>query len=93
MSKNVKQYLVSCPTLVSRYVSFNILFEKTFTVKPDFHSRFSLVASEIFRMGHARSVEMNRTGRKVSFALFAFEVQIFQLLRNFLTAKPIRLLS
>ena len=29
---------------------------------------------------------------KVSSALFAFEVQIFQLLRNFLTVKPIRLL-
>ena len=61
--------------------------------KPDFHSRFSLVASEIFRMGHAQSGETNRTGRKISFALFAFEVQIFQLPRNFLTAKPIRLLS
>ena len=34
-------------------------------LKPDFHSRFSLVASEIFRMGHAQSVsETNRTGRK-----------------------------
>ena len=30
---------------------------------------------------------------KISFALFVIEVQIFQLLRNFLTAKPIRLLS
>ena len=35
--------------------------------------------------------EQNRT--KKSFALFAFEVQIFQLMRNFLTSKPIRLLS
>ena len=39
-------------------------------------------------MGHVQNVEKNRTGRKISFALFAFEVQIFQLLRNFLTAKP-----
>ena len=33
-------------------------------IKPDFHSRFSLVASEIFRMGHAQGGETNRTGRK-----------------------------
>ena len=33
MSKNVKQYLTSCPTLVLRYISLNILPEKTFTVK------------------------------------------------------------
>ena len=57
--------------------------------KPDFHSRFSLVASENFRMRHAQSGETNRTDAKMSFALFAFEVEIFQLLRNFLTAKPI----
>ena len=30
--KNVKQYLTSFPTLVSRYVSLDILSEKTFTV-------------------------------------------------------------
>ena len=56
------------------------------TVKPDFTSRFSLVASEIFHMEHAQSGETNRIGRKISFTLFVFEVQIFQLLRNFLTA-------
>ena len=33
-------------------------------IKPDFHSRFSLVASETFRTGHAQSGETNRTGRK-----------------------------
>ena len=32
-SKNVKQYLISCPTLVLRYISLNILSEKTFTVR------------------------------------------------------------
>ena len=47
---------------------------------PDFHSHFSLVASEIFRIGHAQSGETNRIGRKKSFALFAFDVEIFQLL-------------
>ena len=56
--------------------------------KPDLHSRFSLVASEILLMGHVQSGETNRTGRKISFALFAFEVQLFQLLLNFQTAKP-----
>ena len=34
------------------------------SLKPDFHSRFSLVASEIFRKGHAQNGETNRTGRK-----------------------------
>ena len=33
MSKNVKQYLISCPTLVLRYISLNILSKKTFTVR------------------------------------------------------------
>ena len=33
-------------------------------VKPDFHSCFSLVASEIFRMGHAQSGETIRIERK-----------------------------
>ena len=33
MSKNVKQYLISCPTLVLRYISLNILSEKPFTVR------------------------------------------------------------
>ena len=33
-------------------------------LKPDFHSRFSLVASENFRIRHAQSGETDRTGRK-----------------------------
>ena len=33
MSESVKQYLISCPTLVSRYVSLNIFSEKKFTVR------------------------------------------------------------
>ena len=94
----VLQYLtnlsfMALSNLVRRYDrSFVVHFLKP-VLKPDFHSRFSLVASEIFRMGRAHSNETNRTGRKISFALFAFGVQIFQLLRNFFTAKPIRLLS
>ena len=59
--------------------------------KPDFHSRFSLVASENFSMGHAQSGETNKTERKNIFRSVRIKVQIFQLLRNFLTAKPIRL--
>ena len=72
--------------------SVNIQFArvKWVMVKPDFHSRFSLVASEFFRTGHAQSGEQDG---KISFAPFAFEVQIFRLPQNFLTAKPIRLLS
>ena len=33
-------------------------------LKPDFHSRFSLVASENFSTGSAQSGETKRTGRK-----------------------------
>ena len=44
-------------------VLFDFLFDVN-SVKPDFHSRFSLVASEIFRTRHAQSGETNRTGRK-----------------------------
>ena len=33
-------------------------------LKPDFHSRFLLVVSEIFRMGHAQSGNMNRKDEK-----------------------------
>ena len=58
------------------------------TVKLDFHSRFSLVAREMRRV--VKRIEQDE---KTSFALFAFEVQIFQLLRNILTVKTIRLLS
>ena len=36
--------------------------------KPDFHSRFSLVASEIFRMGDVQNGETNRIGRKNIFS-------------------------
>ena len=42
-------------------------------------------------MGHAQSGETNKTERKDIFRSVRIEVQIFQLLRNFLTAKPIRL--
>ena len=43
MSKNVKQYPISCSTLVLKYVSLNILSEKTFTVRDCFspHVRLS----------------------------------------------------
>ena len=40
----------------------------TTLLKPDFHSRFSLVVSEMFCMGHAQSGETNRTGRKNVFS-------------------------
>ena len=51
----------------------------TAAIKPDFHSRFSLVTSDFFHMGHSQSGETNRTERKkISLALFGFEVKIFQ---------------
>ena len=62
-------------------------------VKPDFHSPLSPVVNEIFHIGHAQIGETNRIGRKISFVLFTFKVQIFQFLRNFLAAKPIGFLS
>ena len=43
---------------------FALLIKAYRTVKPDFHSHFSLVAREIFPMGHAQSGETNRIGRK-----------------------------
>ena len=72
---------------------FGNVLRDTSPIKPDFHSRFSLVASEIFRIRHAQSGETNGTGRKISFALFVFEVQIFNFCKIFLQQKPIRLLS
>ena len=57
----------------------------------------SLISTHAFRLSPAkffardmrRMVKRIEQDEKISFALFAFEVQIFQLLRNFLTAKPI----
>ena len=43
-------------------------------------------------MGHAQCSETNRMGQKISFAQFAFEFQIFPILRDFVAAKPIRLI-
>ena len=63
------------------------------SVKADFHSHISLVDSEIFRIGHAQIVKPIKSDGKISFTLFIYEVQIFQLLRNSLAAKPIRFLS
>ena len=50
-------------------------------LKSDFYSHPSSVTSEIVRTGPAQICETNRIG---SFALFAFEVQIFQLCEIFL---------
>ena len=78
-------------TNFSHEISTKTIALHTVFIKPDFHSRFSLVASENFRMRHAQSGETNKTGRKNIFRSVRIQVQIFQLLRNFLTAKPIRL--
>ena len=49
--------------------------------------------SEFFLWDMRRVVKRIEQDEKMSFALFAFGAQIFKLLQNFLTAKPIRLLS
>ena len=54
---------------------------------------FRLSPAKFFALDMRRGVKLIEQDEKISFALFAFEVQIFQLLPNFFTAKPIRLLS
>ena len=93
VNRIVDDVRVTLETLVVSSLKVSVVALGLWSMKPHFHSRFSLLASEIFRMGHAQSGETNRTGGKIPFALWAFEVRIFQLLRNFFTAKPIRLLS
>ena len=44
-------------------------------------------------MRHAQRGETNRMGRKNTLAMFAFEIQTFQLLQDFVALKPIGLLS
>ena len=61
--------------------------------KPDFHSHLSPVASVIFVLNMRKLVKSVESDEKISFALFTFEVQIFQLLRKFLASKPIRFLA
>ena len=68
---------------------------------PTNFASLSLISTHAFRLSLAkffawdmrRVVKRIEKEEKISFALFAFEVQIFQLLQNFLTAKPIRLSS
>ena len=59
--------------------------------EPDFHS-FRLLPVKFFAKDMRNVVKPTGSDEKMSFAEFAFEVQIFQLLRNFFAAKPIRLL-
>ena len=51
-------------------------------IEPDFHSRFSLVVSDIFRMERAQCVPTTESEDKVSFVVFEVEVEKFQLLRK-----------
>ena len=48
---------------------------------------------DIYHMGHAQRDETNRIGRKIPLAVFAIELQIFQLLRYLIAVKPIGVLS
>ena len=54
---------------------------------------FRLSPAKVFTWDMRRVVKPVQQNEKISFALFALEVQVFQLLRNFLTAKSTRLLS
>ena len=58
----------------------------------DFYVHPSPVATENFTWDICNVVKQ-KNPTKISFAQFAFEVQTFQLLQNFLAAKPMRLLS
>ena len=52
------------PTRSSTFYAYLITKSETVTLKPDFHSHISLVASDVFRMRHAQSSETSRSGRK-----------------------------
>ena len=54
---------------------------------------FRLPPAKFFAWDMCRVVKRTEQDEERSSTLFAFKVKIFQLLRNFLTAKPIRLLS
>ena len=56
-----------------------------------FHSK-AWFPLRLFAWDMCRVVKRTEQDEKISFALFTFEVQIFQRLRNFLAAKPIRFL-
>ena len=76
-------------------------YEKDREISAVEKSCLSLISTHVFRLSPAKffAWDMRRVLKrieqdgKISFVLFTFEIQIFQLLRNFLTAKPIRLLS
>ena len=65
-------------------VNFEIHFFKPKQVKSK---------AKYFSLDMNRRVKLIEQDKKIFFTLFTFEVQIFQLLQTFLTAKPIRLLS
>ena len=48
-------------------------------IKPDFHSHLSPVTSEIFCICTCKLVKPTESEEKISFTLFTFEVQIFQM--------------
>ena len=68
-----------------------------FSVRHSVNLASSLISTHAFRLSPAkyfawdmhRLVKRIEQDEKISFALFSFEIQIFQLRRNFLTAKPI----
>ena len=67
-----------CIQLSSRFEVLVMLFVFSkflkWSIKPGFCLPLSLVAGKISCMGHTQSGQTNTAGRKISFALFAFEV-------------------
>ena len=78
-----KLYALGSSLIFSRKEQFlSLIFTHAFRLSP----------VKFFAWDMRRVVKRIEQDENISFALFVFEVQIFQLLRNFLTAKPIRLL-
>ena len=83
------------------YIIKSVYYPSTQSCQFQIRPRLSLSSTHAFRLSPAKffSWDMCRVVKRIelveniSFALFTFEVQTFQLRRNFLTAKPIRLLS
>ena len=89
--------------LRSEFWGYNCFYQFSLTKIPPSTSKMrewksSLISNQALRLSSAkffaRKWDMRRVMKRLQqtkknfFALFAFEVQIFQLLQNFLTAKP-----
>ena len=100
---NWRHFLAFCIPVIgqSREASPQKLANRWFSLCLPKRDTLSLISTHAFCLPPAkflawdmlRVVKQTEQNKKISSALFAFEVQIFQLLRNSLKAKPVRLLS